>query len=112
MENSTIIGFIGRNAEVAVKNDLFEINFSVACTKKWFDKNTGEEKERTTWYSIFKRSKKDPANMLPYLTQGIKVYISGTPTFSIDQHQSSMRVGIIINAEKLEILTFKEKKDV
>lgn len=109
MEQTTISGFIGRDAEVKQENEIFTINFSVACTKKFLDKER-KQVERTNWYSIFKRSKKNPENLVKHLTKGAKVLIQGEPSYKIEQNNNSIKVGVILNCEKLEILTFNESE--
>lgn len=80
----------------------------MACTRKFRDQE-GNDVERTNWYSIFKRSKKNPDNLVAYLKKGAKVLILGEPSYSIDQNNNSIKVGVILNCEKLEILTFNNE---
>lgn len=110
MEQTTITGFIGRDAAVKHENDLYTINFSVACSKKYLDKERNEV-EKTTWYSVFKRSKKNPEKLVSYLKKGQKVLIQGEPSYSIDQSNQQIKVGVILNCEKLEILTFNDSEN-
>ena len=52
------------------------VNFSVATTEQWRDKQTGENKEATEWHNIvmFDRLAEIAAE---YLRKGSQVYIEG-----------------------------------
>lgn len=51
-------------------------NFSIACTEKWKDKNSGEWKEATEWIRISAFGKLAEI-CIEYLKKGSKVYIEG-----------------------------------
>ena len=73
-----LIGNLGRDPEVRYTQDGNKIvNFSVATSERWKDKQTGEPREKTEWHRvvIFNDRLADVAEK--YLKKGSKVYIEG-----------------------------------
>lgn len=52
-------------------------NFSIACTDKWIDKNSGEKREATEWIRVSVFQDGLVRVVEQYLKKGSKVYISG-----------------------------------
>lgn len=69
-----LIGNLGRDATVTVFQNKEALNFSVAHTEKWRDKN-GVQSEKTTWVNC---TIWEPGGLAPYLKKGTLVYLSGT----------------------------------
>lgn len=71
------IGNLGRDPEVRyLPSGEAVANISVACTEKWKDKNTGEQKEQTEWVKVsFFGKLAEIAGQ--YLKKGGQVYIEG-----------------------------------
>lgn len=62
-------------------------NFSIACSEKWKDKNSGETKERTTWVPIVVWGAL--AGVVErFIHKGSKVYVAGKFTVRKGQDQS------------------------
>ncbi|MDR5590266.1 single-stranded DNA-binding protein [Christiangramia sp. SM2212] len=107
MEILQITGYIGSDAECKQESEnKFLTRFSVASTKRWNDRETGEEKESTNWYTIFRRSSKHPQKLLNHLKKGNKIYIAGQPSYGVNTHGNGVRVEVILNSKEIEILTF------
>ena len=73
-----LVGNLGRDPEVRFTQDGTKIvNFSVATSERWKDKQTGEPKEKTEWHRvvIFNDRLADVAEK--YLKKGSKVYVEG-----------------------------------
>ena len=73
-----LIGNLGRDPEVRFSQDGTKIvNFSVATSERWKDKQTGEPREKTEWHRVvlFNDRLADVAEK--YLKKGSKVYIEG-----------------------------------
>lgn len=70
-----LIGHLGRDPEERIGDR--PLNFSIATTKRWKDKASGEPRERTNWHNIviFEPGLIDVAEK--YLRKGSKVYIEG-----------------------------------
>jgi single-strand DNA-binding protein len=75
----TIIGFIGCNAETKqLPNGSVVIKFSVATTKKWKD-DKGEWKEKTQWHAVVGFGQ-GFAHLAPRLLKGAHVLMQGELT--------------------------------
>ena len=73
-----IIGNLGQDPEIRKTQDGREIaNFSIATSEKWFDKSTGEKKERTEWHKISVFSQGLVDIIKQYVKKGSKLYIEG-----------------------------------
>ena len=72
-----LIGNLGRDPEVRYTPDGTAVaNFSIATSREWKDKATGEKKERTEWHRIvaFRRLGEICGE---YLSKGKQVYVEG-----------------------------------
>jgi single-strand DNA-binding protein len=82
-----LIGNLGRDPEIRYSQQgLAVVNFSIATSESWTDKNTGAKQEKTEWHRIVAFGK--PAEILEkYLSKGSQVYIEGrlqTSTYEKD----------------------------
>ena len=72
-----IIGNLGKDPEIRHTQSGDKIaSFSVACSEKWNDKQTGEQKEKTEWVncSVFGKL----ADVIEkYVFKGSKIYVEG-----------------------------------
>lgn len=70
-----LIGHLGRDCESKfTPNGTGVVKFSVATSRRWKDKQSGEWKEETDWCNItFWRGE----NVAPYLLKGTQVYVEG-----------------------------------
>ena len=71
------IGNLGKDVDTRFMADGKAVaNFSIACSEKWKDRETGEKKESTEWINITAFGKL--AEICDkYLKKGSQVYISG-----------------------------------
>lgn len=75
----TIIGFIGRNAETKqLPNGSIVTKFSVATTKSWKD-DKGEWKEKTQWHAVAAFGQ-GFAQLASRLVKGAHVFVQGELT--------------------------------
>ena len=72
-----LIGNLGRDPEIRYSQQgLAVVNFSIATSETWTDKNTGDRQEKTEWHRIVSFGKQ--AEILEkYLSKGSSVYIEG-----------------------------------
>lgn len=73
-----LLGNLGRDPEVRYAQTGGKIvNFSIATSERWKDRQTGEQRERTEWHRvvIFNEPLADIAER--YLRKGSKVYVEG-----------------------------------
>ena len=82
-----LIGNLGRDPEIRYSQQgLAVVNFSIATSETWTDKNTGNKQERTEWHNIVVFGKQAEI-CEKYLSKGSKVYIEGklqTSTYDKD----------------------------
>lgn len=72
-----LIGRLGRDPEIRYSQQgVAVVNFSIATSEQWTDKNTGDKQEKTEWHRVVAFGK--PAEILEkYLSKGQQVYIEG-----------------------------------
>jgi len=74
-----LVGNLGRDPEVRHSQAGAKIvNFSLATSESWKDKNTGERRERTEWHRVVIFSEGLAGIAENYLRKGSKVYIEGS----------------------------------
>ena len=99
----TMIGHLGKDAEVRDVNARKVIAFNVAHTEKYRD-SSGTQQEKTTWVRCSYWT--DNTNVAPYLKKGTHVYVEGTP--SADAYMSSTQNQPMANLDlrviKIELL--------
>lgn len=72
-----LLGNIGKTPELkyTATGDAV-LNFSIATSESWKDKNTGEKKEKTEWHRITAFGK--PAELIAqYTDKGSKLFVEG-----------------------------------
>jgi single-strand DNA-binding protein len=72
-----LIGNLGRDPEIRYSQQgVAVVNFPIATSEQWTDKNTGDKQEKTEWHRVVAFGK--PAETLEkYLSKGRQVYIEG-----------------------------------
>lgn len=72
-----LIGNLGRDPEIRYSQQgTALVNFSIATTEYWTDKNTGDRQEKTEWHRIVAFGKQ-AETLEKYLSKGSAVYIEG-----------------------------------
>lgn len=72
-----LIGNLGRDPEIRYSQQgTAMVNFSIATTEYWTDKNTGDRQEKTEWHRIVAFGKQ-AETLEKYLSKGSSVYIEG-----------------------------------
>jgi single-strand DNA-binding protein len=102
MNRQEIIGHIGNDAEVKDLTSNQVINFSVAVSKSYTKKDTGEKVTQTTWFECAKWG--NNTQIAQYLKKGQQVYISGQPNNRAWQNENGeIKVvnGILVNEIQL-----------
>jgi single-strand DNA-binding protein len=74
-----LVGNLGKDPEVRRTQDGRPIvNFTLATTDTWRDKNTGERKEKTEWHRVVIFNEGLCRVAEQYLKKGSKVYLEGS----------------------------------
>ena len=72
-----LIGNLGKDPEIRYSQQgVAVVNFSLATSESWTDKNTGERQEKTEWHRIVVFGKQAEV-CEKYLSKGKQVYIEG-----------------------------------
>ncbi len=72
-----LIGNLGRDPEIRYSQQgLAVVNFPIATTEAWTDRNTGERQEKTEWHKIVVFGKQ-AETCEKYLSKGRQVYVEG-----------------------------------
>ncbi|WP_273721905.1 single-stranded DNA-binding protein, partial [Bartonella sp. ML71XJBT] len=73
-----LIGYLGADPESKTMNSGAEIvNFSIATSESYTDKNTHQKVEKTEWHSVVIFNPHLAKIALQYLHKGSKVYVEG-----------------------------------
>jgi single-strand DNA-binding protein len=73
-----LVGNLGKDPEVRTLNSGGKVvNFRLATSESWRDKNSGERQERTEWHSVVIYNENLAKIAEQYLKKGSKVYIEG-----------------------------------
>jgi single-strand DNA-binding protein len=84
-----LVGRLGRDPESkSFANGGSVVQFSLATSETWRDKQTGERKEKTEWHNIVIRNENIGRVASQYLRKGSEVYIEGSLTTRKYQDQN------------------------
>ena len=73
-----LVGNLGRDPEVRFSQAGNKIvNFSMATSERWRDKNSGEQREKTEWHRVVVFDERIADVCEKYLKKGSKVYLEG-----------------------------------
>ena len=73
-----LVGNLGKDPEVRRLNSGDQVvNFSLATSETWRDKNSGERKERTEWHNVVIFNENLGKVAEQYCKKGTKVYLEG-----------------------------------
>jgi single-strand DNA-binding protein len=77
VNKAIVLGNLGQDPEIRYsKQGTPVVNFSVATSEKWTDKNTQQVNEQTEWHRVTVFGKQ-AENCNKYLSKGSKVYVEG-----------------------------------
>ncbi len=72
-----LIGRLGRDPEIRYSQQgTAVVNFSIATSEQWTDKNTGDRQEKTEWHRIVMFGRQAEV-CEKYLSKGKQIYIEG-----------------------------------
>ena len=73
-----LVGNLGRDPEVRSTQDGMKIvNFSLATSETWRDRQSGERRERTEWHRVVIFNERLAEVAERYLRKGSKIYVEG-----------------------------------
>lgn len=102
MLEATIIGNIGKDAEIKNINGKNYASFSVASSKRRKDQN-GNKVEQTTWVGVLKPINEN-VNLVQHLTKGTKVFVRGDIKARAYQGNNGLEASMDIMCSFLEFV--------
>lgn len=74
-----LVGNLGKDPESrSFQSGDKVVNFTLATSETWNDRQSGERKEKTEWHNVVIRNEKLGEIAEKYLRKGTKVYVEGT----------------------------------
>ena len=100
-----LVGNLGRDAELRyTPGGAAVLNFSIATTDTWTDKNSGQRQERTEWHRVDLWGKRAEA-LQQYLKKGQKIYVEGSlRTRQWEDRDGNKRYSTDIRADRIEFV--------
>lgn len=102
MQQLTIVGNLGADAQVVEKGGNKFVSFKVADTTKFTNQKV-ETTTTTTWISCALNG--DGGNLLQYLKKGVKVCAIGRPSYRVysSQKDRCMMAGVDLHVNSIEL---------
>lgn len=94
-----LMGYLGSDATVRnVNNDEFVVNFNVADSREFADKDSGELIKKTQWFTCSYWFKTEP-KVAQYLKKGTLVYVEGSVSTDVyidksDKPQAQIKIKV------------------
>jgi single-strand DNA-binding protein len=104
-QQAIVVGNVGRDAEMRyTQGGQAVASFSVACTEKWNDRESGERREKTTWFNVSCwGGLADVASQ--YIEKGMSVMVVGTVTARAWKNQAGEpQASLDMRATSLQLL--------
>ncbi len=74
-----LVGNLGKDPEArSFQNGGKVVNFTLATSRTWNDRASGERREKTEWHNVVVRNEKLGEIAERYLKKGAKVYVEGS----------------------------------
>ena len=102
---TVIIGNVGRDPEMRyTQSGVAVCSFSVAVSRRWMDKNSNEQREKTTWFRVSAwRQLGETANQ--YVHKGMQIMVAGEVDASAYVGQDGQpRASLEITARDIQFL--------
>ncbi len=78
VNKAILLGNLGRDPEIrSMQSGAKMASFSIATSKRWKDKNTQEQKEKTSWHNVVVFGDGLVNIVEKYVKKGSKIYIEG-----------------------------------
>jgi single-strand DNA-binding protein len=109
MNQAIVMGHLGKDAETKNVGSSTVTTFSLATSKRWRDKQSGEWKEKTAWHNIvaWKLSEKNVAA----LSKGATVMVIGEIDNRSYEKDGQKRYVTEINANEVKVLSEGRKSE-
>lgn len=102
MNRVILLGNLGNDAELkALGNGNSVLNFSLATSEKWKDKDTGEQKEKTQWHRCALFGKR-AESLASYLVKGTRLVVEGSIEYRSYEKDGVKQYATNINVSNVE----------
>ncbi|THB80644.1 MAG: single-stranded DNA-binding protein [Desulfobacteraceae bacterium] len=99
-----LVGNLGRDPEIRYSQQGTAIvNFSIATSEEWFDKNTNQKQERTEWHRVVVFGKIAEV-CEKYLSKGRQVYVEGKLRTSTYEKEGQTHYSTDVVAQTVQFL--------
>ena len=100
-----LVGNLGRDAELRyTPGGAAVLNFSIATTETWMDKNSGQRQEHTEWHRVDVWGKQ-AETLQQYLLKGRQIYVEGSlRTRQWDDRDGNKRYSTDVRANRVVLL--------
>jgi single-strand DNA-binding protein len=108
MNKIMLIGNLGKDPELSyLQTGTAVTKFTIAVNRRWRDKQSGEQREETTWFNIVAWNQlAETCNQ--YLHKGSKIYAEGRMTsHKFTDKDGNERVGWDVTLSDMEMLDTK-----
>ena len=105
-----VIGHVGKDAKLQyTQSGVAVSSFSVAVTEVWKDKDTGDKREKTTWYNVSAwKALADISSK--YVRKGMQIMVTGTVTAqAYTNNEGEVAASLNLNAREIKFLGKKEE---
>ena len=109
MNKVILIGHLGQDPEIKQVGDNSVCTFSLATSKKWLDKKTGEVKSSTEWHNC-EAWRKTGEIISKFHCKGDRIAIEGEINYQSTEHEGVKKYYTKINVRGFEFV--KDKADV
>ena len=109
VNNVMLLGNVGRDPEFKIlSNGQPVVNFTLATTDRWFDKDSGQQKEATEWHSVVAFRK--VAELIErHVHKGSQVYLEGRLKTRSWEKDGVKHFKTEVEVSKIEFLGKKEE---
>jgi single-strand DNA-binding protein len=113
LARAQIIGHLGKDPESrTLSNGNLVVTLSVATSRRWKEKDSGEKKEKTFWHRVVIYNKAQAEACQKFLKKGAKVMVLGdleTRDYEADGQQRTI-TEILVSAFQGEVI-FLDKRE-
>lgn len=109
VNNVMLLGNVGRDPEFKIlTNGQPVVNFTLATTDRWYDKDSGQQKEATEWHSVVAFRK--VAELIErHVHKGSQVYVEGRLKTRSWEKDGVKHFKTEVEVSKIEFLGKKEE---
>lgn len=105
MNKIMLIGNLGRDPEMSyTEGGQAKTRFTLAVSRRWKDRNSGERREETTWFNVIAWGQQaETCNN--YLHKGSKVFVEGRmSSYKFTDKEGNERTAWDVTLENMEML--------